>query len=305
MEICGRRHRGLSGLGVRRKRASLGAGGFPTCSKRAGEAAAVGQRKRSGQVPGHPPGGTPGPGGAGQGGRGPAAQVARTKPARAGLATHNKKLMSAAAWAAGAAVTRPRGGRRRRWRRPGKKRQRERRGGGGERRLVGRSNLFGFATSSGRRRGRKWEALGLNHSVGRRRERRRGKGRWLEPGGQPRRGRGAATLAAASSDPRGPPAPANSRESDAHPLRPSGCGPRVPPVLDTFAAPDHAPRVRRGRQAGGGLSPPGWWVVAEPAQWLLSDRERSGLQLRDGRVLRGDVELPPEFVPLSGPGGAR
>ncbi|KAM5284393.1 uncharacterized protein RBU33_024617 isoform 1-T1 [Hipposideros larvatus] len=32
--------------------------------------------------------------------------------------------------------------------------------------------------------------------------------------------------------------------------------------------------------------PPGWWVVAEPAELLLSDRERSGLQLRDVRVLR-------------------
>lgn len=37
--------------GPGRKRASLGAGGFPACSKRAGEAAAVRQREHSGQVP--------------------------------------------------------------------------------------------------------------------------------------------------------------------------------------------------------------------------------------------------------------
>ena len=41
----------MSGLGVRGERASLGAGGFPACSKRAGEAAAVRQREHSGQVP--------------------------------------------------------------------------------------------------------------------------------------------------------------------------------------------------------------------------------------------------------------
>lgn len=51
MEKCGRRHRCVSGLRVRGERASLGAGGFPACSKRAGEAAAVRQREHSGQVP--------------------------------------------------------------------------------------------------------------------------------------------------------------------------------------------------------------------------------------------------------------
>lgn len=74
----------------------------------------------------------------------------------------NKKLMSAAVQAAGAAVARPWGG-------GGQARRRRRRrgwGGGAERRLFGRRNLFGFASSNGRQRGRKWEAHGLNHSMG-------------------------------------------------------------------------------------------------------------------------------------------
>lgn len=36
----------------------------------------------------------------------------------------------------------------------------------GKRQLFDGPNLFGFASSNGRRRGRKWEAHGLNHSLG-------------------------------------------------------------------------------------------------------------------------------------------
>lgn len=112
------------------------------------------QRQSSGQVPGDLLCGTRD---TGQRPRSPE----QSRRAR-GLATHNKKLMSAAAWAAGSAVVRPLGedgcgdqGRR------GKERR-----GGEERRLFDGRNLFGFATSSSRQRGRKWEAHGWNHSLG-------------------------------------------------------------------------------------------------------------------------------------------
>lgn len=120
----------------------------------AGQRGGDSQLQSSGQVPGAPLGGTRDPG--------PRPRSPEQSRRARGLATHNKKLMSAAACAAGSAVVRPRGeggcgdqGRR------GKERR-----GGGERRLFDGRNLFGFATSSSRQRGRKWEAQSWTHSLG-------------------------------------------------------------------------------------------------------------------------------------------
>ena len=62
------------------------------------------QRELSGQVPGDLPA-------RGQaGGRGPRPRLPEQSRRARGLATHNKKLMLAAAWAAGSAVAGPRDG---------------------------------------------------------------------------------------------------------------------------------------------------------------------------------------------------
>ncbi|XP_019518765.1 PREDICTED: uncharacterized protein LOC109393720 isoform X2 [Hipposideros armiger] len=162
--------------------------------------------------------------------------------------------MSAAAWAAGSAVARPWRGRRRRWRRPGKeeekrKERRRRRGAPASRpqQLV-RLRYFqrqaeGAEVGSARPESLNWEE------------------KEKEAGKMPlaRAGRTAAPRPRCCNPRRLLFRPlglhhANSRESEAHPLRPSGCGPRVPHVLDTFAAPDYTPRVRWGHQAHRGLS---------------------------------------------------
>lgn len=189
--------------------------------------------------------------GAARGGRGPAAQIARTKPARAGPGysqqeAHVGRGVGGGREASGgtaAEVTAARGEAAKR-----KARRRRRRGAPARRpqQLV-RLRYFqrqaeGAEVGSARPESLRGEEKG--EEAGQRPQARAARTAALRPRCcNPRR---------RVLRPRGP-HPANSRESNAHPLRPSGCGHGVPPVPDTFAAPGHAPRVRRGHQPGRGL----------------------------------------------------
>lgn len=161
MEKCKRRH------GVCRDWGSgepPWAGGFHACSGRAG------RRRRDGGASARAGSRRPARGNArsrqrGQGVRGPRPRSPEQSRRARGLATHNKKLMSAAAWAVGSVVARPRGGDGGGQGRRGKARK-TRSGAGGQRLLFRGRNSLGFASSNGRQRGRKWEALGLNLSMG-------------------------------------------------------------------------------------------------------------------------------------------
>ncbi|XP_019518767.1 PREDICTED: uncharacterized protein LOC109393720 isoform X3 [Hipposideros armiger] len=198
--------------------------------------------------------------------------------------------MSAAAWAAGSAVARPWRGRRRRWRRPGKeeekrKERRRRRGAPASRpqQLV-RLRYFqrqaeGAEVGSARPESLNWEE------------------KEKEAGKMPlaRAGRTAAPRPRCCNPRRLLFRPlglhhANSRESEAHPLRPSGCGPRVPHVLDTFAAPDYTPRVRWGHQAHRGLST--GLVGCGRARRVAS--QRSGKKWASAPGCQGSADLVPE-----------
>lgn len=217
-----------------------GSGGVPRVLREGRESAGVGSRSPA-------LGGAPEPGSAEPGGWGPRAEAGGggsggpgrlNKAGARGLATHNKKLMSAAAraagrWSRGLGRGGP-GGR-------GKERKARRRGAGQRRGFRGR-NLLGSASPSGTQRGRKCGALGRRRSMGG--EGKGGGERALACPDNSHRGRRSATprlLLAADSCPH----PAKSRESDARPLRPSNRGP------GRFGS-GRVCRAPRGRSGGAG-----------------------------------------------------
>lgn len=279
MEKCRSRHRGVSGLGVREERASLGAGGLQPSSKRDGEATALRQRQRSGQVPRDLLHGNARPGQRGAkraGARGPG--LPNKAGTRGAWLLTTRSSCRPQRGLGGSAVSRPWGGDGDSGGGQGR-RGKEKRGEEeeGERRLLDGHNLFGSASSNGRQRGRKWEAHALNHSLGGEGKEGGERATRLLPREQP------PSLRSCSPRlpllllfsfllllrPPSPPWPAPrelSRERRAPTLL-LPLWPRVRQVLDVFAAPDHAPRVHWGYQASEGQSTQ-LGVVAERSELL-------------------------------------
>lgn len=236
--------------------------------------------------------GTPGPGSEGQGELRPAALGSRTKPARAGpgYSQQEAHVGGGGGWGASAVSWPPGGGGGDGSSGGQGRRGREKRGGEedeGKGRLLDGHNLLGFARSSGRRRGRKWETHRLNHGRRRGRRRRRGKGR--KPA--PRRTAAAAaelltapppfsssSLSSSSSwpsslsdalAPRGP-HPASSRESSARPPSSSrGCGSAK---FWTSSKPGTAPNEGAGATRPAKSGPPSW------GSWLSASNSLAGFQ---------------------------
>lgn len=191
---------------------------------------------------------------AGQAGGGPRPRSPEQSRRARGLATHNKKLMSAAAWAAGSAVARPRGDggqRRKRKGEKGQERRRVRRRRGEP--TVGGHNLFGFSSSRGRQRGRKWEAHRSNHSMG-------GEGKGggekaaLLPAENSRKGRRGPPLTSFSPAPCGPHPRTLARATRAHSAPPpAAAGPSLSGHL-----------CSTGPRPAGTQGLPGRWTPVQP-----------------------------------------
>lgn len=206
------------------------------------------------------------------GGRGPGRL---NKAGARGLGTHNKKLMSAAAWAAGSASRGLGGGGG-----CGGQGKGQERGRGGEE--EGSAGWSAAATCwallvpvAGRGGGSGKRSAWISQWEGKERE--AGKGPFARSRENGRRGRSGAPPPPPHPQPPAAPTLELSRERRA-PTPPLRLPPRVPLVLDNFTPPDHAPRMRWGRRASRSLSTRLGVVTqrSEMLNWVSAVRKEVG-----------------------------